>query len=105
MATDEAGYVTLMLVNRGLCDGAGLAAYVRYRQAELPRFIQWKQVGVGAYVTGLEPANCYVEGRDKDRARGILQYLEPGEQREYVVELGVVTGAAAIDALATKIKA
>ncbi len=105
MAADDAGYVTLMLVNRGLCEGAGLAAYVRYRQAELPRFIQWKQVGVGAYVTGLEPANCYVEGRDKDRARGILQFLEPGEQREYVVELGVVTGRESIDALASKIKA
>jgi hypothetical protein len=78
--------------------------YVRYRLAELPRFIQWKMVGVGTYVTGLEPANCLVEGRDKDRARGILQFLEPGEQREYVVELGVVAGAAAIASMVKKIK-
>lgn len=104
MATDAEGFVTALLVNRALLDGQGLGAYVRYRKAELPRFIQWKQVAVGTYVTGLEPANCYVEGRDVDRKRGILQYLEPGEQREYVVELGVVTGREAIDALAARIK-
>jgi hypothetical protein len=104
MATDEEGFVTAMLVNRALLGGQGLGAYVRYRKAELPRFIQWKMVGVGTYVTGLEPANCLVEGRDKDRARGILQFLEPGEQREYVVELGVVAGAEAIAALTRKIK-
>ena len=104
MAADEAGFVTLMIVNRALLDGQGLGVYVKYRQAELPRFIQWKQVGTGTYVTGLEPANCLVEGRDKDRARGILQFLEPGEQREYVVELGVVAGAEAIAALGKKIK-
>ena len=104
MAADESGFVTAMLVNRTLMNGQGLGAYVRYRQAELPRFIQWKMVSVGTYVTGMEPANCYVEGRDKDRERGILQFLEPGEQREYVVELGVVVGAEAIDAMTAKIK-
>ncbi len=61
-------------------------------------------VDMGTYVTGLEPANCLVEGRDKDRARGILQFLEPGEQREYVLELGVVTGPEAIAAMTSKIK-
>jgi hypothetical protein len=103
MRADEAGFVTAMLVNRTLLDGQGLGAYVRYRKAELPRFTQWKMIGVGTYVTGMEPANCHVEGRDKDRARGILQFLEPGEQREYVVELGVVTGDA-LTALENKIK-
>ena len=100
MAADDDGYVTVMLVNRAFGEGQGLGAYVRYRQAELPRFIQWKDVCKGTYVTGLEPSNCLVEGRDKDRQRGILQFLEPGEEREYVLEIGVLDGNAAIDELA-----
>jgi hypothetical protein len=99
----EDGYVTVVLANRGFEGGRGLGAYVRYRQAELPRFVQWKMVGAGTYVTGLEPGNCLVEGRDKDRARGILQFLEPGEEREYLLEIGVLDGNAAIDALAAKV--
>lgn len=110
MAADGDGYVTVMLANRGF-DGAagyggrGLGAYVRYRQDTLPRFTQWKMVGQGEYVTGLEPANCLVEGRDKDRERGILQFLEPGESRENLLEIGVLDGVAEIDALAAAIAA
>ncbi len=103
MIPGEDGMVTLVLANRGFNNGQGLGIYVRYRKAELPRFTQWKMVGAGTYVTGLEPANCLVEGRDKDRARGILQHLEPGEQREMLIEIGVLDGAAAIDEMAAKV--
>jgi len=102
MAADAEGLVTMILANRGFENGQGLGAYVKYRQAELPRLIQWKEVCAGTYVTGLEPANCLVEGRDKDRARGILQFLQPGEQREYVLEIGVLANNAEIEALAAK---
>lgn len=100
MAPDEQGYVTVVLANRAYDGGRGLGAYLRYRQDTLPCFTQWKMVGQGEYVTGLEPANCLVEGRDKDRERGILQFLEPGESRSYELEIGVLDGNAAIDALA-----
>jgi len=104
MVADEAGYVTVLLANRGFRGGLGLGAYVRYRQDSLPCFTQWKMVGQGDYVTGLEPANCQVEGRDEDRERGILQYLEPGESREYQLEIGVLDGLADINALAENIR-
>jgi hypothetical protein len=103
MAADSEGFVTLLLVNRAYDNGQGLGVYLKYRQAELPRFIQWKNVCAGTYVTGLEPANCLVEGRDKDRERGILQFLEPGEQREFVLEMGVLANNAEIDAAAATI--
>ena len=47
--------------------------------------------GTREYVVGMEPANCKVEGRNKDRERGILQFLKPGESREYHLEIGVLT--------------
>jgi hypothetical protein len=46
-------------------------------------------MGQGAYILGLEPGNCFVEGRSKDRARGTLQFLEPGESRDFQVEIAV----------------
>jgi hypothetical protein len=32
-----------------------------------------------------------VQGRDKERARGALQFLKPGETREYHLEIGVLS--------------
>lgn len=43
-------------------------------------------IAAGARATGREPAGPPEEGRDKDRERGILQFLETGEQREYMLE-------------------
>ena len=33
-----------------------------------------------------------VMGRPHDRANGTLQFLEPGEKREYEIEIGVLAG-------------
>jgi hypothetical protein len=88
------GFVTAALVNRALNGGLGI--YVRYRQAELPRMTQWKSMAAVDYVLGIEPSNCRPEGRAVERARGTLQFLEPGETREYVVEIGVLEGEEAI---------
>ena len=80
---DAEGRATMSLVNPRL----GLKLTVRFRKAELPNLVQWKMMGYGAYVLGLEPANCLVEGRSKERARGSLQFIEPGERREFSLEI------------------
>ncbi|MBI3963166.1 MAG: DUF4432 family protein [Deinococcus sp.] len=46
-------------------------------------------MGQGDDVLGLEPANCYVEGRAKERERGTLQFLEPGEHRDFRLRMRV----------------
>lgn len=92
MAEDSEGYVRAALINKNLPDGTGFGFYVSYRKAELPKFTQWKMNGAREYVVGMEPANCWVEGRAKERERGTLQFLEPGESREYHLELGVLSG-------------
>ena len=70
----------------------GIGVYCSYSPAQLPRFIEWKMMGSGTYVVGMEPANCMVMGRPHDRAEGALQFLEPGEKREYQLEIGVLSG-------------
>jgi hypothetical protein len=56
------------------------------------RFAGWKMNGAREYVVGLEPANCWVKGRAKERNRG-LQFLDPGEVRSYHLEIGALTNA------------
>jgi hypothetical protein len=91
---DASGYARAALVNRAMNFGA----YVRFRLAELPNLVQWKMMGQGTYVVGLEPANCGVNGRAADRAAGTLRILEPGETESLAVEIGVLPDAEAIEA-------
>ncbi|HEY3378781.1 MAG TPA: aldose 1-epimerase family protein [Armatimonadota bacterium] len=95
METDTAGDVRVALVNPAL-DG-GLGVFIKYHKKTLPNFIQWKQMGHGTYVLGLEPANCQVEGRCAERERGTLPVLQPGEVRAYRLEIGVLDGLQAIE--------
>jgi hypothetical protein len=85
---DKDGFSTVLLANGVLQRGI----FVRFRQEELPRFIEWKMMGEGTFVVGLEPANCLTRGRAEERKRGTLQLLEPGERREFVVQIGVLEG-------------
>jgi len=55
----------------------------------LPNLVQWKMPGAGTYVLGLEPANCFVEGRAVERERGTLVFLAPGEKKSYYLELEI----------------
>lgn len=94
------GFVNIALVNEDL----QLAGYVSYRQQELPELIQWKQMGTGTYVLGIEPANCLVMGRAAERQRGTLRMLAPGESCETVLRLGVADGHGQIQQLLTQIQ-
>jgi hypothetical protein len=56
--------------------------------AQLPDFVQWKNPGFGDYVLGIEPSNCYPEGRAKQKEYG-LKAIEPFGKRtqELTVEI------------------
>lgn len=96
--SDKDGYARATLINPAL----QLGAYVRFRLAELPHMIEWKMMQQGMYVLGLEPANCWVEGRAQDRAHGILRFLEPGEKVELRLEIGVLPDAASLASTAAR---
>jgi hypothetical protein len=57
--------------------------------SQLPRLVQWKMPGEGLHVLGIEPANCHVEGRAAERARGTLETLGAGESRSFQLGLEV----------------
>lgn len=47
--------------------------------SSLDCFTEWKMMGEHEYVLGLEPANCYPDGRCVMREKGILKFLNAGE--------------------------
>lgn len=82
------GWVTVKLAN----PVQRLALTMRYEAQHLPYLFQWKQVGQGAYVVGLEPGNSSaIEGRAVARQRGDLPLLEPGEARQYRLQLEIAS--------------
>jgi len=94
---DADGYVHSALANRNFRNGEGFGFHIKCLKSQLPNLVEWKMNGEGIYVVGMEPGNCYVDGRDVDRERGVLQFLEPGEKREYDLEIGVLTSNEMID--------
>jgi len=85
---DEAGWVQVRLRNRAAGGGNGVGVYWKYRKADYPVLVEWKMMAEGLYVLGVEPANCHVEGRARERERGTLQVLAPHENRTFVIEVG-----------------
>ncbi len=86
---DGEGYAYAGILNEHL-GAEGLGIYIKYPGNSLSRLVEWKMNGEGEYVVGVEPANCLVMGRDKEREWGTLEYLEPGESREFRLEVGVL---------------
>jgi len=83
---DAAGQIRVELRN----PARGLGLRWTYQQADLPHLFQWKMMGQGTYVLGVEPANSSgMAGRAAARAGGDLPYLAPGESRRYALEVEV----------------
>jgi hypothetical protein len=52
---------------------------------------QWKNMGMGEYVCGIEPCNSRVGGRKAERENGTLKFIEPGRSEEFRLEFKVLT--------------
>jgi hypothetical protein len=92
------GRAAVALVNRRLRAGMGLGISIHFDPEQLPALIQWRMLGEGTYVMGIEPANCpTIEGRVEAERNGTLPFLEPGESRRYELEFRVLDGREEID--------
>ncbi|TXK85031.1 aldose 1-epimerase family protein [Paenibacillus sp. N3.4] len=69
--------------------GVKVRVSLQWSADTLPNLVQWKMPGAGTHVLGIEPANCHVEGRRKERERGSLLFLEPGETVKYEIRLNL----------------
>lgn len=66
---------------------AGIRIYINAKQ--LPKIIQWKNAGFGDYVMGIEPANCYPEGRELQKGYG-LEIIDSMERKVQEICIEVI---------------
>ncbi len=95
---DVRSVVNVAIVNPNLRpELGGLGAYLRYDSSTLPIYIAWRMMREGLYALGMEPATNPF-GNPKELAeQGYPVILEPGEQRRYELEYGILSGSEAIE--------
>jgi len=57
---------------------SGISLTIKFKTAQLPYLTQWKMMGMGDYVLGLEPCNVPPKNRKTLKEEGLLPYLEAG---------------------------
>lgn len=63
---------------------------VKYHASDFPFFCQWKMLGKGEYVMGLEPLNVALDGPKLNEEGCAAPVLAPGESKVYEVELSFI---------------
>lgn len=66
---------------------AGVGLAIRWDQTKIPYMTEWKMMGERDYVLGLEPTISKLEGRAELRKNGSLQFIKPGEVRDFEIEV------------------
>lgn len=74
---DKDGNTYAGLVNPEL----NMKVAIKFNKNQLGNLTQWKQMGEGEYVIGIEPCNCKVEGRLKQKGSRNVEVLEPGQKK------------------------
>ena len=80
------------IVNPDFEPTGGIALTLSWDPRQLPRMWQWRMLGPGMYLTGLEPANCMLGGRAAEREAGTLEVLEPGASRRSGIAIRISLG-------------
>ncbi|MCE5345444.1 MAG: aldose 1-epimerase family protein [Bacteroidales bacterium] len=83
MKSDASGKTMVTLQNRN----SGIALTIKYNAVQLPYLWQWKMMGQGDYVLGLEPSNLPCKSRRLMKEENILPHLEPGESVTNEIEV------------------
>lgn len=83
---DDEQNIYVSLVNKRL----DVRVRLKYNKDELPYFTQWKVMDEQDYSVGFEPANCLPLGRQVNKDRGLLEYLEPGEAKKINMEIEII---------------
>lgn len=85
MRTDAEGNAKVTLQNRKL----GISLSLKFDTKTLPYLWQWKMMGQGEYVLGLEPTNVCWNNRKEMKENNSLLYLMPGEESVNTIEISL----------------
>jgi hypothetical protein len=99
LKTDNHQNTSVALINKKIELGVAL----HFNKKQLLNFTQWKQMGEGEYVLGMEPCNCFVGGRSDASKNETLEYLDPGETRVFDLTVEFFDGIREINSIIRKI--
>lgn len=94
MGQDQGDAVRVGVMNDRFAPTNGLGVMVTYSRSVLPRLYQWRMMGQGRYLVGIEPSTCDLKGRQHALASGPVAHLEPGDVHECRVRIEVLAGFA-----------
>ena len=82
------------LENREFSLSGGIGVRIGWDRGQLPRFWQWRMLGQGMYLTGVEPANCGIRGRAEEMAdeQAHVEIIQPGSERRFSVSITAAIG-------------
>ena len=83
MQASSDGATSVTLQNKKL----GIALSIKFNIRQLPYLVQWKMMGQGEYVLGLEPSNVPLKNRKELRDENLLPVLQPGESTSNSIEV------------------
>jgi hypothetical protein len=99
LVAEPDGRVPVGVINPAL----GLGVYQVFRIGQLPHHTVWRMMGEDTYALAMEPSTNRDAGRWDAKERDELQYLEPGETREYDLEIGALAGSEEITAFEDRV--
>jgi len=97
------GNCIIAFINEEFNDGNGLGLIIKYSKETLPYLVQWKQLGGGEYVCGLEPSNSFVRGRRIEKSEDRVRYIKPGEKQYFRLEFEVLESKKEIDKIKSEL--
>lgn len=68
----------------------------------LDHFVQWKMMGAGDYVMGLEPCNATIDGIGDAVENGSMKYLDARESVEYHLTFTIIQGREELNSIIIK---
>lgn len=80
-----------------------LGVAIEFDKTTLDHLVEWKMMGAGDYVLGLEPGNSTIDGIEDAIENGSMKFLEPGETAEYHLSFKILTSKEELEAVKKKI--
>lgn len=79
-----------------------LGIAIEFDVTTLDHFVQWKMMGAGDYVLGLEPGNSTIDGIEDAIENGAMKFLEPGETVDYHLAFRILSSKEELEEMKSK---
>ena len=101
LISDENNNSTVAVFNKETEIGVAIT----FNTIFLDHFVQWKMMGAGDYVMGLEPCNSTIDGIEDAVSNGSMKYIKPSEFVEYSISFHMLKSQNEFDDIKSKYSA